>query len=47
MAYTSKNELKPKVITPNEENIDDIESTLKMLNELIRLMPKDWRDTND
>lgn len=42
-----ENKLKPKVITPNEENIDDIESTLKMLNELIRLMPKDWRDTND
>ena len=43
----SKKTFASNTTMPNKDNIDDLETTLRNLNQLIRSMPKDWRDTND
>ena len=34
-------------MTPDLENIDALKNRIRMLEELIRSTPQNWRDTND
>jgi hypothetical protein len=38
---------KSRIMTPDLENIDALKNRIRMLEELIRSTPQNWRDTND